>query len=102
MIVSHDITCVFSKRRRVSKRGFRPFKTCVYRCRKAWTWWRHSENALKSTLAQILELLHPWLLIENFPAPGTYDPKHVDTAFKASLIPRRDDFRPDQNPGKCT
>ena len=32
-------------------------------------------------------------------APGTYDPKHVDTSFKASLIPRRDDFRPDQNPG---
>ena len=38
---------------------------------------------------------------EDFIAPGTYDPKHVDTAFKATLIPRRDDFRPDQNPGKC-
>ena len=42
----------------------------------------------------------PVSLIEDFTAPGTYDPKHVDTSFKASLIPRRDDFKADQNPGK--
>ena len=38
--------------------------------------------------------------MRTFTAPGTYDPKHVDTSFKASLTPRRDDFKPDQNPGK--
>ena len=52
-------------------------------------------------LGSAIQIEHgtPVSLIEDFTAPGTYDPKHVDTSFKASLIPRRDDFKADQNPG---
>ena len=35
-----------------------------------------------------------------FTAPGTYDPKHLDTSRKVTIRQRLNDFKPDQTPGK--
>ena len=43
----------------------------------------------------------PMINIISSQAPGTYDPKMIDTSRKVTIRQKLNDFKPDQNPGKC-